>query len=155
MVHKTLNQIIKEIDNFATNHLQVNSFGVGRIWDFATSGDTKYPALWVDYADVSINNVYGSGSSTETTPVRVYISDRLQKGAFNEQEVLSDIRETFFDLIAYISNDAFEWTIGSSVTLTRFGEEFQNDEIAGYYCEIQFTQSFLKDRCAIPYITNP
>lgn len=155
MSTSTINQIIKQIDSFASAHRQINSFGVGRIYDFAASGDTKYPSLWVDYGNTSVNNV-NMGGSEYTTSIRVYIVDRLMKGATNETEVVSDTQQTALDLISYLSNSyVFTWLIDSSIQLTVVGDPSQDDEVAGYYFDLNFRQAFEKDRCAIPFTSNP
>ena len=51
---RTLNQIINELKEIAKQHYQINSFTVGTLDDFATSGDTRYPAMWVSYENAAI-----------------------------------------------------------------------------------------------------
>ena len=43
----TLNQVIKNLNNIASAHYQINSFGNGNVTEFATSGTTNYPHGWV------------------------------------------------------------------------------------------------------------
>lgn len=155
MSASTINQIIKQVNSFANAHYQIKSFGVGRIFDFATSGDTDYPSLWVDYGNTSVSQQSGYGNEY-ITPLRIYIVDRLQKGGTNEQEVISDTQQVCLDLIAYLSNsNAFNWILDNSITLNVVGDPSQDDELAGHFFDLNFRQPFEKDRCAIPFSSDP
>ena len=41
----TLNNVIQELNDIATNHLQINHFFFGEEWDFASSGVVNCPAM--------------------------------------------------------------------------------------------------------------
>jgi hypothetical protein len=154
MATSTINQIIKEISDFQSAHRQVHSFGVGRIYDFASSGDTKYPSLWIDYGNASVNNVNMGGSESFVT-LRIFIIDKLNNGNLNETEVRSDTQSICLDLIAYLSHPNFDWQIDSNISLVPIGEEAEEDKLAGWYFDLSFRQSFERDRCAIPFTSNP
>ena len=50
----TLNQIVQQLQEIANNHLQVNTWGFGDIWEIAASGDIQYPLNWVTLEGVDV-----------------------------------------------------------------------------------------------------
>lgn len=149
----TLNQVIKNLSNIASAHYQVKSFGNGSVQEFATSGVTNYPAMWVDYEPSQVQG------RSYLHVLRIYVADRLIKGKKNEQDVLSDVQQICLDIIAQAQNSKlYGWTLVSdSVTLFPFSEPRFDDEDAGYYFDLTLKVPFDYDRCQIPFtaaITN-
>lgn len=148
----TLNQVVRNLNNIATAHYQIKSFGEGSVQDFATSGVTDYPAMWVDYEPVSLRerNFY--------QVVRIYVADRLMKGKRNQLEVLSDVQQICLDIIAQCKSTIYGWVLeSSSITLNVFTEPRFDDEDAGYYFDLTLKLPFDFNRCQIPFnstITN-
>lgn len=150
----SLNQITKLLSNFANAHRMVNSYGEGMVQDFATSGTTNYPAMWVDFENptISINTDGGVFKNV----VRVYLGDRLLKGQGNLTDVLSDTQRTLIDLLAYCQNQTYlsqTQTIleQTNYTFNAFFEQFSDDEIAGYYVDLTFKSSYDSNSCQIPF----
>ena len=149
----TLNQVIKNLNSIADAHYQIKSFGSGAVQEFATSGVTNYPAMWVDYESPRVEG------RAYVHVLRVYIADRLIKGKKNELDVLSDVQQVCLDIIAQAQNSAiYGWKLVSdSVTLNLFSEPRFDDEDAGYYFDLSLKVPFDYDRCQIPFssaITN-
>lgn len=149
----TLNQAITILNNIASAHYQIKSFGKGSVQEFATSGTTDYPAMWVDYEASRIQG------REFIQVLRVYIADRLIKGKKNELDVLSDVQQVCMDVIAQLNSGIYTFKIVSdSITLFPFSEPRFDDEDAGYYFDITLKMSFDFNRCQIPFnstITNP
>ena len=149
----TLNQIIKNLNNIANAHYQINSFGNGSVIEFATSGITNYPAMWVDYEPPQLQ-----GNAFQNV-LRIYIMDRLIKGKKNELELFSDIQQICLDIIAQLNSTIYGWKLVSdNITLNPFSEPRFDDEDAGYYFDVTLKVPFTFDRCQIPFdssITNP
>jgi hypothetical protein len=148
----TLNQVIKNLNNIADAHYQINSFGNGSVVEFATSGITNYPAMWVDYEPSQIQgNAY-------LHVLKIYVMDRLIKGKKNEQELFSDIQQICLDIISQLSSTIYGWKLVSdNITLNPFSEPRFDDEDAGYYFDVQLKIPFTYDTCQIPFnqtITN-
>lgn len=148
----TLNQTIKNLNNIANAHYQINSFGNGSVVEFATSGITNYPAMWVDYEAPQVQgNAY-------VYVLRIYIMDRLIKGKTNELELFSDIQQICLDIISQLNSTIYGWKlITDNITLNPFSEPRFDDEDAGYYFDVQLKQPFKYDTCQIPFdstITN-
>jgi hypothetical protein len=146
----TLNQVIKNLNNIANSHYQISSFGNGSVAEFATSGITNYPAMWVDYQPAQVQG------RSYTHVVTVYIADRLIKGKKNELEVLSDVQQICLDIIAQCQSTIYGWSLVSdNVTLNPFYEPRFDDEDAGYYFDLTFKIPFDYNRCQIPFTTSP
>jgi hypothetical protein len=142
----TLNQVIKNLNNIANAHYQISSFGNGNVVEFATSGTTNYPAMWVDYQPAQVQG----GAYLHV--VTIYISDRMLKGNINELEVLSDTQQICLDVIAQCRSTIYGWSLVSdSVTLNPFYHTRFNDETAGYYFDLTLRIPFTYDRCQIPF----
>lgn len=149
----TLNQVITNLSNIASAHYQLKSFGNGSIQEFATSGTTNYPAMWVDYEPSALR-----GREYFHT-LRIYVCDRLIKGKKNELEVFSDTQQICLDILAQVQSNIYGWKLVSdSVTLSPFSEPRMDDEDAGYYFDLTLKVPFEYNRCQIPFtaaITNP
>lgn len=146
----TLNQLSKSLSNFASAHYQVKSFGIGDIGDFATSGVTQYPAMWVDLEPDAVKE--GVFENT----IRVYLCDMMLKDQSNFVDVFSDMQSVCLDLIAHLdSPDYFPQAntriSTDNITLTPIREQKFDDEVLGYYMDITFRGNFLYDRCQIPF----
>lgn len=150
---KTLNQAIAALKQIADADDQINSFGCGSIQEFATSGVTNYPAMWVDYEPQYIQN------NNLFYVFRIYLADRLMKGKKNEQEVFSDMLQVCTDIVAQMSSNIYGWKLDTSnIVFTPFSDPKFDDEDAGYYFDLIIKQAFTYDRCSIPFnssITNP
>jgi hypothetical protein len=145
----TLNQAIKALSDFATNHLQINSFGSGDLVNFASSGTTNYPAMYAEPRDIPMQK----GSFRQV--IRVYMLDRLQKGGVDLIEVLSDRQLVCMDLYAWMNHPNFSWKREDGVSLTLINERFHNDEVAGYWFDLELKDQIDENRCQIPGYSEP
>ena len=144
----TYNQIIKVLNDFATNHYQINQFGNGDLWEVVEHNQTKdfnYPLLWVQDQPNSTTN-----GEIEMT-FRCFFINLVQKDESNENEVKSDMQQCCLDLLAYWKKqtDYRLVSVDVNTTLTSFTERF-NDELTGWWIDIKLTQQFKYDKCAIP-----
>lgn len=147
---KTLNQIVSILNDFANAHQQVNSFGSGQLEDFATSGVTEYPTMWVDFEPSQVD------AQIFSNIFRIYLADRQDKGQFNQNHCLSDMQLVALDLIAYLKDPIVFYNIRlqDNITLNPFFEGKFDDEIVGVYFDITFNTAFLEDRCHIPFTSG-
>lgn len=149
----TLNQVITNLSNIASAHYQLKSFGNGSIQEFATSGTTNYPAMWVDYEPSQVQG------RSYLHVLRIYVCDRLIKGKKNELDVFSDTQQICLDILAQVQSNIYGWKLVSdSIALSPFSEPRFDDEDAGYYFDLTLKVPFDYDRCQIPFttaITNP
>ena len=143
----TLNQLIQKLNDFATAHQQVHSFGFGDLWEIEASGAKNAVNMWANVVNGAVD-INGKQSSID---FRVCIMDLVKKDESNENEVLSDIYLIGLDLVAYLNNNSNwdSYTIANNITLTPFTERFDNDW-SGWIIDFTLTNRFLSDYCQIP-----
>jgi hypothetical protein len=153
----------------ANNHPQVNSFGTGDPLAIGTDNTINlrtpsrerivYPLVFADVQSATTD--LGSLALV----VGVYFSDRVESIApmggvvsgsptlgwqDNEDEVLSDQLQIAQDFISALTNDpSEEWTLSSTVNLTRFVES-RDDRTAGWQATMTFEIPFGHSVCEIP-----
>lgn len=141
----TLNNVIQELNDIATNHLQINHFFFGNTWDFATSGTVNCPAMIAELEPATLEG------STLTHTFKIYIGDLVQKDLSNKKEVLSDCLLIALDVIYQLQQNDYDWVLANknSITLNDFEDSF-DCELYGYWFQIKLKLSSPYDRCAIP-----
>ena len=143
----TLNNVIQELNDIATNHLQINHFFFGEEYDFATSGVVNCPVM------IAVLEPSLLEGSTLTHSFKIYIGDLVQKDLSNKKEVLSDCQLIALDVIYQLQQNDYDWILAnkSSITLNDFEDSF-DCELYGYYFQIKLKLSNPYDRCAIPQV---
>jgi len=144
---QTFNQIITAFQTIATEHKQINTFGVGDIWEIETSGTITYPLMWAQ-PDISRveENVFVSSW-------KLLFMDIIHKDERNENDVLSDMELVALDIIAQLQAPSYEFDFNASgITLERFTERF-TDYVGGVMINVELRIPYNADRCAIPSST--
>ena len=80
----TYNQIIKEFNDFADAHKQIQTFGNGDLWEIAERNqllDFNYPLLWVADQPATM------GDGTFTWNFQILTMDLVNKNEDNENDV--------------------------------------------------------------------
>jgi len=142
---KTLNQIVAEVENWASSHLQVHSFGQGDIWEISpSSSQFTFPLMWV---------TVGQSDPREMEMVdqfNVLVCDLVDTGEKNELEVLSDTRQILRDLVAwYRQQHSAAYIVEFQGSITPFTERFA-ERVSGHALTIRLRQPYDYDSCAIP-----
>lgn len=146
----TLNKLIKIVEDYATAHKQLKSYYFGDPWNELSGGQSiHYPML---FSTLQPNRVSGT---SDITVLRFYVCDKVKKGLRNQVDVLSDCKLICLDTLTYFKQYTFDelLVLGTEVTLTDFSGDF-NDEISGWFFDIEFKAIFEWDACGIPII-NP
>lgn len=140
----TYNQIVDAFEDIATAHRQVNTFGIGDVWEVATSGTVNYPMVWAVPQDGELSNkVYNSNWT-------LIFMDLVHKDEHDENEVMSDMEQVALDFIAQLLNPEYAFDFkADGITFKRFTERF-DDEVTGVAIDITIRVPFIFDRCAIP-----
>jgi len=110
--NQTQNQLIKVLSDFATGHLQLQSFEFGYSFEFAASGDTIFPQLFVEPLP------HSSSKGVFNFNFRLIFADLVSKGERNRDEVLSDMLEIAKDLIAQLHHPDYRFIL--DCTISRF-----------------------------------
>lgn len=156
----------------AKNHEQIMSFGEGDVWEIGVSNtiykqplwaipaaenSVAYPLMWV------VPNGFTTKGTTDgpweaQTKYSLVFADIIFEDKSNEQDVLSDMQQVAFDIIAQlkgIGNESQNYGTGDNfeldpqITFTNFTEKF-DDLTAGWKVDIMIRVNFLADRCAVP-----
>jgi len=138
----TLNQIVKKITDYGSQHPQINFVLYGDIYDHLSQGEVTYPAMFFNIEDVSI-----SAKQIQYT-FGLYFMDR-QIESTEELEVMSDQILTAQDIIALIRNYANEWIVGDSIPMILFTES-EPDVLAGVKASVSLVLPSINNRCQIP-----
>jgi len=138
----TLNMIKKQIEDYGTNHPQINYVFFGEIYDRLSSCEVIYPAMFfgLESSQILAKQIQYTFS--------LYFMDR-QLQETEGLEVLSDMTLVAQDLVAEIRNNTNEWLVGDTIPMQYFVEE-DPDYIAGVRLDITLTLSSINNRCQIP-----
>lgn len=143
---KTINQFLKVLNDFATNHQQIGSYGQG-VFSEVEANEAKKPSLmWV-----MITGSSRTGKTTRQVNMNILFMDLVLENQANLFEVQSDEELKAYDLITYLDSPTFEddFRINVSSQLTPFVERFDNDW-TGWMLSLSFETSYLRDECALP-----
>lgn len=138
----TLNQIKKQIEDYGTNHPQINYVFFGEIYDRLSSGEVTYPAMFfgLESSQILAKQIQYTFS--------LYFMDR-QLQETEGLEVLSDMTLVAQDLVAEMRNNTNAWLVGDTIPMQYFVEE-DPDYLAGVRIDITLTLSSINNRCQIP-----
>jgi hypothetical protein len=145
----TYNQIIKEFQEFANAHRQINEFGNGDLWEIVqkeTLAELNYPMLFIQDSPASI------GDGFITNSFNILVMDKANEGTV-ETEVKSDTLLILLDTIAYFEklySDNWKFVkIEKSGSISSFTERF-DDTLTGWTMSMQLKQPLEYDECQIP-----
>lgn len=143
----TLNQLVSsevgDLKKIADAHTQINSYGFGDPWEFAASGVTHYPAMFV------VLNPAAVPTKVVEYNVSILFMDIPHRDESNETEVLSDMILVASDVYAQLQHPDYSFTVGGLPTYEPFTENL-GDLVAGIKMDITIRAPFENDRCAIP-----
>lgn len=142
---KSLNQIIAELEDFATAHWQIHTFGHGDVWEISPqSSDIVYPVLWMvpQTATPTLNEVVDEFT--------VLCMDLVDSGERNETEVLSDTRQIILDVCAYYrQTHTNSYIIEFGGSIQPFTER-DPERVSGHSLTIRIKQPHDYNLCAVP-----
>ena len=145
----TYNQIIKEFQDFATAHRQINEFKTGDLWELTQKeslSELNYPMLFVQDSPVSV------GDGFITSSFNILVMDKANEGTV-ETEVKSDTLLILLDTIAYFEKlytDNWKFVkIEKTGSITSFTERF-DDTLTGWTMSMSLKQPLEYNECQIP-----
>ena len=145
----TYNQIIKQFEDFATAHRQINEFKSGDLWELTQKeslAELNYPMLFVQDSPASI------GDGFITNSFNILVMDKANEGTV-ETEVKSDTLLILLDTIAYFEKlytDNWKFVkIEKSGSISSFTERF-DDTLTGWTMSMQLKQPLEYNECQIP-----
>jgi methionine salvage enolase-phosphatase E1 len=138
----TLNQIVKKITDYGSQHPQIKFVLYGDVVDHLSQGEVTYPAFFFNMSGVSIL------AKQITFTFSLYFMDRQIENT-EEIEVMSDQLLICQDIIAFIRDNANEWLVSENIPMEFFVES-EPDVLAGVKADVTLTLSSINNRCQIP-----
>jgi hypothetical protein len=140
----TLNQIVKQITNYANQHAQINSVVFGEFYNKLSDEDIVYTAFFFNISQSEILE------RQIRYTFEVYILDR-QLQETNGLEVLSDTTLIAQDIVSLLRNNSNPWIIGTNIPINYF-VEYDPDYVAGVSFNLDITISNINNRCEVPIV---
>jgi PKD repeat protein len=140
----TREQIKLFLQNIASSHYNIHTFGWGDVPDLLARENVIYPYMMVTpvpstFEDGYINYGY-----------LVSIADRIREGNQNEVEVDSDTFNIMMQVITQIDNLLYnDVDLVKGQTITPFMEAHRH-RVSGHFSELQIRVKYNYDSCAIP-----
>jgi len=141
--------MIKQFEDFATAHKQINEFKTGDLWEVVqkeTLAELNYPMLFVQDSPANI------GEGFITNGFNILVMDKANEGTV-ETEVKSDTLLILLDTIAYFEKlytDNWSFVkIEKSGSISSFTERF-DDTLTGWTMSMQLKQPLEYNECQIP-----
>jgi hypothetical protein len=140
----TREQIKLFLQNIASSHYNIHTFGWGDVPDLLAREKVIYPYMMVTpvpstFEDGYINYGY-----------LVSIADRIREGNQNEVEVDSDTFNIMMQVITQIDNLLYnDVDLVKGQTITPFMEAHRH-RVSGHFSELQIRVKYNYDACAIP-----
>ena len=141
----TFNNVIAALENFAANHLMINSFLSGDTWDFQAQTNA-YPSMLA----VTYPAVIGSGMTRMS--FQIFFSDIANKDRSNVNEIHSDTLQIAQDLFAYLrdNEDELGFSLATDeLSLEPFSESF-DDVLVGWSMLLEIDLPFAGSACNLP-----
>ena len=155
----SINQIHKKFSDFATAHLQINSYGFGDLSEIGQSvaaytvnkdngtNNITYPSMWVTPQPSSIERHF------LRLNFMCLFYDLVNQNEDNSIEVISDTLQMANDFIQYLrtttNEDNFDIDNEYTFQLTPFKDRF-NDDVTGWQLDLQLNIINLNDSCNLP-----
>lgn len=142
----TLNEVVTQINNWATAHKQINHFKQGNPWEFNTSGTTQFPAMLLEPQATTL------AEKTATFSFTAWFMDLVDNAEGNEQEVLSDMHLVALDFVAQLTNTDYDWKFDRTGSPMEPFTEFLDGELSGWRIDVSLVVPFDYNKCQIPQL---
>lgn len=142
----TYNQIVKTFEDLATAHMQVNTFGSLKTWNFQSQTNI-YPAVLLIPVPGNIQQGLVKFS------FELYVLDLLNGDRSNLNEVHSDTIQILNDFVAELADneDTYGFTIDENTVSMEPIEEAFDDIVAGWVANIDVYVPNTLDDCETPF----
>lgn len=142
----TYNDLVIAIETFANNHIQINSFYSGKLWNYETKDDNVYPSLVILPTTATIQK------GVIPITFNIIVADILNDDKSNLDFVYSNTLQILGDLFAYLNNNDndLDYYISDDGFNAEPFEESLDDILAGWIATIPIQVSFKASVCEIP-----
>jgi len=155
----TLNQIVKLMKDFSTDHPQLNDFGFGQTSEIGTSRQMDMAYMWATFETDSLFSISPNKSIIPELNFTIIFADKVNnqvnfsnsvgEDSNNGLEVLSDMYQVAQDFImtAVINWGQYGISIPSDVSVFPVQDE-TDDAVNGFGIRVTFRLKYLN--CEIP-----
>ena len=144
-----MKEVIKHIEDFCNEHVQINEFGCGPLSMISTKNH-KFPIVWL----LPTNARHESSHIILGFDMLVF--DLLKSDYTNLTDILNDCQLIGRDIIAYFSDTEYEYGFAINETANSEPFDFKFDDIcAGWIFKIEVELVKPLNICAIPTIDEP
>ena len=158
----SINRLIRSLKSIAEKHRQINSFGIGSLYDVTfrkllyggmpdkntITSQPTYPLMWFNVVDSSIQ---GRASYIS---FQVILADLVTDGEKNDFEIYSDLQLVAQDVVALLYKDTVtdkEFSLDESVTMTPFADRFE-DSLNGWVLNMRIKIAYGYENCSVPVL---
>jgi hypothetical protein len=141
----TYKQLTNDLLTIGDNHKQINSTGIGDIYQLTNDIKTKvapqYPKMYVVPSDVTLseNELFYN--------FNIIVTDKLKVDYSNQRDLMNDTLEICKDIFSVLEQSEYNCQYG--VSCEPFLEEYE-DILGGWSMNIQLITTFGYDRCNVP-----
>lgn len=139
----TITEVKKILNDLADDHLQINDFGWGDVWEIGESKSITYPLM---YCTMQNSNISGKVFNFN---ISIIFADLVFEDEKNEDAVIADQMLICQDIIAQLRSEVWDFTLGQNVSITFFTERL-SDLVAGVRADISLAIPYVANRCAVP-----
>lgn len=139
----TLNQLRREITEFATAHGQIRTAKFSRQFELQEGGDIIYPALFYDVKPMR------KQKGALLRPFTFWIADLVRPDRENTVEIWNDTELMALDILAYLDSEDRDFKLQEGATITHFTLAGA-DLTAGVQIELTLELRIALNACEIP-----
>lgn len=151
----THNQIVKLLNDIATNHQMINGFGFGDIWEEGATETLDTVVLWGIDMEHKIEKNTANQTATIDLNYKLLLMDLVDKGEGNENDVLSDTLQITLDVLAILDYKLYQDKYSFSYSNIKPFTERLDHEYTGHEVDITFKIPFDNNVCQIPLTSIP
>jgi len=149
----TYNNVLTVLQDIATRHYQLNTFGVGANWEIGASDELLYPILWVNPINAKLIRGNNENYSAFEVTMRLKVLDLVDKDEANEDDVQSDTLEILKDIITEFTSHPYytdsKFDLIGDLDFTPL-DEVTDEECNGWEVNVLMRTPFQSSFCGIP-----
>lgn len=149
----TYNQTLTVLQDIATRHFQLNTFGVGKNWEIGASEELIYPLLWVQPINALMERGTNEGYAAMQINMELKVIDLVDKDEGNEDDVQSDTLQILQDIITEFTSHPFytnsKFDLVGDLTFLPL-DEVTDEQCNGWAVEVQMRTPYQNSFCGIP-----
>lgn len=155
---KTFNQLVKVLEDVATRHYQINSFGNGPSFDIGASEANIHPTLWVNPISGTMERGQNENYASFEAVFNLKVFDLIDKGEYIRDEVHSDTLDILRDIVTEFTSHPYytrsKFDMVGDLSFTPFSDKF-DDEVTGWEVDIRIRTPYQTSFCGIPISNIP